>query len=114
MKFVPMEFLELYYSLRIEAYHTGASSGGPGLYRGGNAQHIRYRFLEEGEIRIHDDGWLSKPSGVLGGEPGMQGSKRLLKGDKGGGEGLPAKMDHIKMSRGHVLERKTWGKAVRK
>jgi N-methylhydantoinase B/oxoprolinase/acetone carboxylase alpha subunit len=75
MKFVPIEFLELSYPLRIEAYHTVASSGGPGLYSGGNAQRIRYRLLEEGEISIHDDGWLSKPSGVLGGELGMQGSK---------------------------------------
>lgn len=113
MKFVPMEFLELYYPLRIEAYHTVASSGGPGLYRGGNAQRIRYRFLEEGEISIHDDGWLSKLSGVLGGESGMQGSKRLLKGGKGEGEVLPAKMDHIKVSEGDVLEWKTWGKTVR-
>ncbi len=35
MKAIPNEFLELYYPLRIDAYHLEIDSGGPGLYRGG-------------------------------------------------------------------------------
>jgi len=79
MKAIPNEFLELYYPLRIEVFNTVADSGGPGLYRGGNAQRIFWRFLEEGEISIHDDRWLSKPWGVLGGEPGARSTKVLVR-----------------------------------
>jgi 5-oxoprolinase (ATP-hydrolysing) len=85
MKSVPNEFLELYYPLRIEEYNTVTDSGGPGVYRGGNAQRIFYRFLEEGEISIHDDRWLSKPWGVLGGEPGGRSSKILVHHGDGSG-----------------------------
>jgi 5-oxoprolinase (ATP-hydrolysing) len=113
---VPMEFLELYYPLRIEAYHTVPDSGGPGLYRGGNAQRIRYRFLEEGEISVHDDRWLSKPWGVVGGELGARERKVLYryskakgKGEEAEGEVLPSKLDHVFVSAGDVLEWKTWG-----
>ena len=112
MKSVPMEFLELYYPLRMEAYHTVPDSGGPGLFRGGNAQRIRYRFLEQGEISLHDDRWLSKPWGVLGGEPGRRGYKMLFRyshSPNAEGEMMPAKADHIQVSAGDVLEWRTWG-----
>jgi N-methylhydantoinase B/oxoprolinase/acetone carboxylase alpha subunit len=108
MKSVPNEFLELYYPLRIEQYNTVTDSGGPGLYRGGNAQRIFYRFLEEGEISLHDDRWLSKPWGVIGGEPGARSSKILVHAD-GRREVLPSKKDHIRVSNGDLLEWLTWG-----
>ncbi|KAJ7903671.1 5-oxoprolinase [Mycena olivaceomarginata] len=111
MKSVPNEFLELYYPLRIEEYNTVTDSGGPGLYRGGNAQRIFYRFLEEGEISIHDDRWLSKPWGVLGGEPGGRSSKILVHNADGSGrrEVLQSKQDHIRVQKGDLLEWLTWG-----
>ncbi|KAJ7127119.1 Hydantoinase/oxoprolinase-domain-containing protein [Mycena epipterygia] len=111
MKSVPNEFLELYYPLRIEEYNTVTDSGGPGLYRGGNAQRIFYRFLEEGEISIHDDRWLSKPWGVLGGEPGGRSSKILVHNGDGSGrrEILQSKQDHIKVQKDDLLEWLTWG-----
>ena len=123
MKSVPMEFLELYYPLRMEAYHTIADSGGAGLFRGGNAQRIRYRFLEEGEVSIHDDRWLSKPWGVMGGEPGRRGRKVLYRYSQSEvwregkgkddpeikGETVPAKTDHVRVYPGDVLEWMTWG-----
>lgn len=129
MKSVPNEFLELYYPLRIEEYNTVTDSGGPGLYRGGNAQRIFYRFLEEGEISIHDDRWLSKPWGVLGGEPGGRSSKILVHDGDGSGRReivsdvlvpvyisalilslqLQSKQDHIKVQKGDLLEWLTWG-----
>lgn len=108
MKSVPNEFLELYYPLRIEEYNCVTDSGGAGLFRGGNAQRIFYKFLEEGEISIHDDRWLSKPWGVLGGEPGKRSSKILVHED-GTREVLPSKKDHIKVSTGDCLEWLTWG-----
>ena len=113
MKAVPNEFLELYYPLRIEVFNTVADSGGPGLYRGGNAQRIFWRFLEEGKISIHDDRWLSKPWGVLGGEPGARSTKVLVRYSKDldnpPREALGSKQDGIKVSEGDVLEWITWG-----
>jgi len=61
---VPNEFLESYFPLRIDVYETLADSGGPGLHRGGNALRVGYRFLEPGEISIHDDRWLTYPWGA--------------------------------------------------
>ena len=72
---VPNEFLEAYFPLRIERYETVADSGGPGLHRGGNGIEIVYRFLEPGEISIHDDRWLTYPWGVNGGLPGARSRK---------------------------------------
>ncbi|KAJ6494693.1 5-oxoprolinase [Mycena vitilis] len=111
MKSVPNEFLELYYPLRIEEYNTVTDSGGPGFYRGGNAQRIFYHFLEEGEVSIHDDRWLSKPWGVLGGEPGGRSSKILVHLGDGSGrrEILQSKQDHIRVQKGDILEWLTWG-----
>ncbi|KAL8711414.1 MAG: hypothetical protein Q9225_007115 [Loekoesia sp. 1 TL-2023] len=113
MKAIPNEFLERYYPLRIEQYNTVADSGGAGLYRGGNAQRIHWRFLEEGTISIHDDRWLSKPWGVLGGEPGARSTKTLVRysqnPDDPPREALGSKQDHIKVSDGDVLEWITWG-----
>ena len=113
MKAVPNEFLELYYPLRIEVFNTVADSGGPGLYRGGNAQRIYWRFLEEGVISLHDDRWLSKPWGVLGGEPGARSTKILVRysqdAENPPREPFGSKQDHIKVSSGDVLEWVTWG-----
>jgi N-methylhydantoinase B len=59
--------------VRIEAFYTVPDSGGAGLHRGGNGINIVYRFLENGEISIHDDRWLTSPWGVNGGLPGTYG-----------------------------------------
>ncbi|KAF7312236.1 putative hydantoin utilization protein [Mycena indigotica] len=109
MKSVPNEFLELYFPLRIEEYCTVTDSGGAGLFRGGNGQRICYRFLEPGEISLHDDRWLLKPFGVMGGEPGGRSSKVLVHYSSGRREILPSKQDHIKVEQGDVLEWQTWG-----
>jgi len=56
---VPNEFLESYFPLRIDIYETIPDTGGAGKNRGGNGLRIGYRFLESGEISIHDDRWLT-------------------------------------------------------
>ncbi|KAL8940203.1 MAG: hypothetical protein Q9211_002390 [Gyalolechia sp. 1 TL-2023] len=113
MKAIPNEFLEQYYPLRIEQFNTVADSGGAGLHRGGNAQRIFWRFLEEGTISTHDDRWLSKPWGVLGGEPGARSSKTLVQYSHNEHdpprEALGSKQDHIKVRKGDMLEWITWG-----
>ena len=105
---VPNEFLEAYFPLRIEVYETIPDSGGPGLHRGGNGLRMVYRFLEAGDISIHDDRWLTYPWGVNGGSPGQRGRKTLHRGE-GPTETLPAKCDRIHVEAGDTLVFDTWG-----
>ncbi|MEN7342899.1 MAG: hydantoinase B/oxoprolinase family protein [Pseudomonadota bacterium] len=105
---VPNEFIESYFPLRIERYETIPDSGGAGLHRGGNGLSVAYRFLCDGEIAIHDDRWFTYPWGVLGGDPGMRSTKRLVRGD-GNDEWLPSKVDGIKVKAGDLLYFNTWG-----
>ena len=74
---IPTEYLEAYYPVRIDGYTTVTDSGGPGLHRGGNGVEKRYVYLEPGEVSIHDDRWLTRPWGVLGGLPGGRSEKIL-------------------------------------
>ena len=105
---VPNEFLESYFPLRIDAYETLPDTGGAGLHRGGNALRVGYRFLEDGEISIHDDRWLTYPWGVNGGLPGARSRKELHHLD-GSTELLPSKCDRIKVKAGELLNFDTWG-----
>ncbi|MGR8919768.1 MAG: hydantoinase B/oxoprolinase family protein [Gammaproteobacteria bacterium] len=105
---VPNEFLESYFPLRIEVYETIADSGGPGLHRGGNGVRVGYRFLEPGEISVHDDRWLTYPWGVNGGRPGARSRKLLIRAD-GSEELVPSKCDRVKVADGDLLLFETWG-----
>ncbi|KAL9602046.1 MAG: hypothetical protein Q9179_002678, partial [Wetmoreana sp. 5 TL-2023] len=113
MKAIPNEFLEQYYPLHIEESKTVAYSGGAGFNRGGNAHRIFWRFLELGTISIIDDRWLSKPWGILGGEPGTRSKKTLVRysenQDDPRREALGSKQDHITVVEGDVLEWVAWG-----
>ncbi|EIM77722.1 N-methylhydantoinase B [Nitritalea halalkaliphila LW7] len=105
---VPNEFLEAYFPLRIERYETVQDSGGAGKHRGGNGVDIVYRFLEPGEISIHDDRWFLPPWGVNGGAPAARSRKELVRTD-GSREFLPAKCDRIRVQEGDQLHFITWG-----
>ncbi len=105
---VPNEFLEAYFPLVIERYETVADSGGPGFFRGGNGVDVAYRFLEPGEISIHDDRWFTYPWGVSGGLPGGR-SRKWLERASGTTEVVPSKCDHIKVHKGDLLHYVTWG-----
>lgn len=105
---VPNEYIEAYFPLRIETYETIPDSGGAGLNRGGNGICMGYRFLEDGQVSIHDDRWLTYPWGVNGGEPGGRGSKELVRAD-GSRELLPSKCDRIAVKEGDLLLYNTWG-----
>ena len=105
---VPNEFIEAYFPLRIEVYETIADSGGAGLHRGGNGLCVGYRFLQDGQISIHDDRWLTYPWGVNGGAPGQRSTKRLVHND-GSEQWLPAKCDRIAVASGEILYFNTWG-----
>ena len=105
---VPNEFLECNFPLRIENYVTLPDTGGPGKHRGGNALRISYGFLEDGEISIHDDRWLTYPWGVNGGQPGKRSTKIMVRAD-GSEELMDSKRDRIKVNAGDVLHFDTWG-----
>ena len=90
--------------------------GGPGLHRGGNGIEIVYRFLEPGEISIHDDRWFTYPWGVNGGLPGARSRKFIVRID-GATEVLPSKCDRIKVGAGrpaalHHLGRRRMGRSA--
>jgi N-methylhydantoinase B len=105
---VPNEYIEAYFPLRIETYETIPDSGGAGLNRGGNGICMGYRFLEDGQISIHDDRWLTYPWGVNGGLPGSRGTKVLVRVD-GSEELLPSKCDRVQVAEGDLLYFNTWG-----
>ena len=105
---VPNEFLESYFPLRIDIYETIADSGGPGLHRGGNGVRVGYRFLERGEISVHDDRWLTYPWGVNGGLPGAR-SRKLLQRADGTERLVPSKCDRVSVEAGDLLLFETWG-----
>ncbi|KAG7092205.1 hypothetical protein E1B28_008572 [Marasmius oreades] len=113
MMAVPNEFLESYLPLRIDRYETVPDSGGEGFYRGGNAIRIIYHFLEPGNISIHDDRWLTKPWGVLGGGYGQGSRKTLIMASVNGAEPvrqpLKSKEDFVEVAAGDSLEWVTWG-----
>ena len=89
-------------------YETIPDTGGPGKNRGGNGLRIGYRFLEPGEISIHDDRWLTYPWGVNGGTPGGRSNKVMVRKD-GSRQYFPAKCDKVKVEPGDTLYFNTWG-----
>ncbi len=105
---IPTEYLEAYYPMRIDGYTTVTDSGGPGFHRGGNGVEKRYVYLEPGEVSIHDDRWLTRPWGVLGGWPGGRSSKLLVRAD-GTEEILPSKCDLVEVEPGDMLVYRTAG-----
>lgn len=113
IKSIPTESIELNYPLRIEANESVPDSGGPGYYRGGNAQRTLYRFLCRGEFSLHDDRWFTKPWGIRGGKPGSRSRKILYRFSKSREnppvEILPSKCDHIRVDPDDLLEWVTWG-----
>ncbi|HEX2913407.1 MAG TPA: hydantoinase B/oxoprolinase family protein [Chloroflexia bacterium] len=105
---VPNEYLESYFPLRIERHETVIDSGGAGLHRGGNGIQIDYRFLEPGDISIHDDRWLTYPWGINGGKTGAR-SRKVLERTDGSVEILPSKCDRVRVNEGDLLHYITWG-----
>jgi N-methylhydantoinase B len=105
---VPNEFIEAYFPLRVEQYETITDSGGAGKHRGGNGLSVAYRFLNDGNIAIHDERWLTYPWGVNGGTPGQRSTKILKRAD-GTQQILPAKCDGVAVKAGDLLYFNTWG-----
>ncbi|MGB7406429.1 MAG: hydantoinase B/oxoprolinase family protein [Pacificimonas sp.] len=105
---VPNEFLERYFPLRIERYEALTDTGGAGLHRGGNGILMRYRFLANGTISIHDDRWFTYPWGVNGGAPGSR-AKKIMRRADGTEEIVGNKVDTLDVKEGDALDFITWG-----
>ena len=88
--------------------HDGHRLRRRGFHRGGNGVEERYVYLEPGHVSIHDDRWLTRPWGVLGGQPGERSTKILRRVD-GSEEVLPAKCDEIAVEPGDMLIYRTAG-----
>ena len=78
------------------------------MHRGGNGVEKRYVYLEPGHVSIHDDRWLTRPWGVLGGQPGERSTKILRRAD-GTEQVLPAKCDEVAVEPGDMLIFRTAG-----
>uniref|UniRef100_UPI00286A9E5B hydantoinase B/oxoprolinase family protein n=1 Tax=Sphingomonas sp. TaxID=28214 RepID=UPI00286A9E5B len=87
---------------------TVADSGGAGLHRGGNGIIMTYKFLEPGQIAIHDDRWFVPPWGVNGGAPGARATKILRTAD-GSETVVGNKAEDIAVEAGDELDFITWG-----
>ena len=92
---IPTEYLEAYYPMRIDGYTTVTDSGGAGFHRGGNGVEKRYVYLETGEVSIHDDRWLTRPWGVLGGWPGRPLVEAARAHRRHARRSLPSKCDNV-------------------
>lgn len=105
---IPTEYLESYYPITVLEYGSLPDSGGAGYHRGGNGVHKVYRFEVDGEIAIHDDRERSKPWGIMGGLPGENSRKKLVRTD-GTEVNLPSKISRIPVKKGDILIYQTAG-----
>jgi N-methylhydantoinase B len=67
----PVEVLEMYYPLSIEAYEFIPDSGGPGRYRGGLGIKRKYKVHNHTSTLTVNTDWIKqKPDGLMGGGRG--------------------------------------------
>ena len=67
----PVEVLEMYYPLSIEAYELIPDSGGPGTFRGGLGIKRKYRVENHQSTFTVNTDWIKqKPGGLAGGGRG--------------------------------------------
>ena len=105
---LPTEFAESYAPVRIEQYSIVPDSGGPGLHRGGNGNHLVFYFEQPGTVSIHDSRWLTRPWGANGGLAAERSRKFMERAD-GSRELLPAMKDMVPVNAGDRLHFITWG-----
>jgi N-methylhydantoinase B len=99
---VPVEYLEAYYPLHVDAYEANVDSGGAGRYRGGHGIRRTYTFKEDGVITFQDDRRHTYPPGVEGGKPASPSDKIIVRND-GSEESLPSKVENLPVEAGDQL-----------
>jgi N-methylhydantoinase B len=69
----PVEALEYAYPMRVLQYKIRTSSGGKGLYRGGDGIERKIQLLVPAQVTILSDRRKTHPYGLAGGQPGQCG-----------------------------------------
>ena len=112
----PVEALEAYYPLRIEAYALRSGSGGRGLHRGGDGLVREVRVLDRAEVTLLTDRRRIAPHGLAGGRPGRRGRNWLCR--NGRLQRLPGKLN-LQLEAGDAIRIETpggggWGRKKRR
>ena len=101
------EVLEFRFPVRLDSYEIREGSGGAGRWKGGNGGVRRVRFLEAMTASILSNGRKHGAFGMAGGQPGLVGINRVVRGD-----GAVEELGHIgqaEMEPGDVFEIHTPG-----
>ena len=105
----PIEYIENYYPVLVERYRPIEDSGGPGLHRGGAGIEKVYRFLEPGQVSIHDDREVVPPWGINGGMHGGTSSKWIEREGTNERTRIPSKVDNLTVRPGDRIIYRTAG-----
>jgi 5-oxoprolinase (ATP-hydrolysing) len=81
------EVLEQRFPVRLEAFAIRRGSGGAGRWPGGDGVVRRLRFLAPMTVGLLSGSRRVPPFGLAGGEPGLAGRNRLLRGGRERGDG---------------------------
>ena len=88
----PIEAFERAFPMRVLRYRIRAGSGGDGRFPGGDGLQRDLEMLEHATVSLVTERRVSRPWGLVGGEPGVVGENWLLrKGEETGGERLSDK-----------------------
>ena len=101
------EVLEFRFPVRLDSYEIRKGSGGAGRWKGGNGGVRRVRFLENMTASILSNGRKHGAFGMAGGQPGLVGVNRVVRGN-----GTVEELGHIgqaEMKPGDVFEIHTPG-----
>jgi 5-oxoprolinase (ATP-hydrolysing) len=101
------EVLEFRFPVRLDSYEIRKGSGGAGKWKGGNGGVRRVRFLENMTASILSNGRKHGAFGMAGGQPGLVGINRVVRGN-----GVVEELGHIgqaEMKPGDVFEVHTPG-----
>lgn len=102
----PVEALEYAYPLRVHHYSYRRSSGGAGIFCGGDGLVREIELLSNAQITLLTDRRKFPPYGLSGGEPGSLGKTTLTTAE--GIRGLPGKCS-IQASKGSIIRIETPG-----
>jgi N-methylhydantoinase B len=104
----PIEMIEAIYPLQFIRYGFAMDSGGAGRMRGGLGLVREWRFTaERGLLNASFDGFVSRPYGLAGGEPGRAGRLSVIRG--GVETKLPAKTIGHELRAGDIVRMETPG-----
>jgi N-methylhydantoinase B len=76
----PVEALEYAYPLRVRRYEVRVESGGGGRWRGGDGIRRDIELLCDAQVTLLTERRFTRPYGLQGGDPGLTGENRLIRG----------------------------------